>query len=86
MTDDAQPLNQYQDAEGRYLPGSVPGWGMSWWIHEQGITKRIFQEELTMAQRIQVIARFWKAVNEGWWPPVPREQWVGPYEPFEPDH
>jgi hypothetical protein len=25
------------DAEGRLPAGSLPGWGLSWWLHEQGL-------------------------------------------------
>jgi Regulator of chromosome condensation (RCC1) repeat len=25
------------DASGRILAGAAPGWGVSWWLHEQGV-------------------------------------------------
>ena len=32
-------MDGYHDAHHRLLPGVVPGWGMSWWWYEQGITR-----------------------------------------------
>ncbi|MBX5443522.1 MAG: hypothetical protein IRZ32_18600 [Solirubrobacteraceae bacterium] len=72
------------DEHGRFRPGVVPGWGYSWWLVEQGITREAFQRRLGMAERFELVVRYWEAVGSGWWPDVPREAWVGPYHPFDP--
>jgi hypothetical protein len=71
-----------KDEHGRILPGSVQGWGASWWFYEQGIGP----EELSRmpdSGPVQMLCRYFEAVRSGWEPPVPREQWVGPHHPWK---
>jgi hypothetical protein len=70
-------------AHGRLAPGSLPGWGMSWWLHEQGLLAG--WHELSMSTRLERMNDYWRAVREGWWPSVSREDWIGPYHPCEPE-
>ena len=67
------------DEHGRLLPGSVPGWGMSWWFWEQ----RLVAAEMEPGERLRAVVDYWAAVNTGWDPPVPREGWVGPHHPCD---
>jgi hypothetical protein len=76
-----EPL-EYHDEHGRIRPGLLRGWGMSWWWHEQGFDPREARS-LTIDERFELMNRYWKAVGQGWEPPVPREQWVGPHHPWE---
>lgn len=71
------------DEHGRILPGVMPGWGMSWWWHEQGLDPREARS-LTVNGRFELMDRYWKAAGQGWEPFVPRDEWVGPYHPWEP--
>lgn len=70
------------DAEGRLPAGSLPGWGLSWWLHEQGLLAS--WEQLSMSARLDRMNDCWRAVSEGWWPSLPRNAWVGSYHPWEP--
>jgi hypothetical protein len=73
----------HRDEHGRLLAGSVPGWGMSWWWHEQGLDPAD-ASELTPKQMMAQVLRYWNAVNDAWWPAVPRGERVGPHNPFDP--
>jgi hypothetical protein len=73
---------ELRDEEGRLLPGSCPGWGISWWLWEVGLLAG--WRELPTSERFEVMSRYWRTVHEGWEPPVPREQWVGPWHPWHP--
>ena len=70
------------DAEGRLPAGSLPGWGLSWWLYEQGLLAT--WERLSMSARLEQMNDYWRAVSEGWWPSPPRNEWVGSYHPWEP--
>lgn len=70
------------DVAGRLAPGSVRGWGLSWWLHEQGLLAG--WEQVSMSTRLDCMNDYWRAVSEGWWPSVPRDEWVGPCHPWEP--
>jgi hypothetical protein len=72
-----------RDEHGRLLPGSVPGWGISWWWREQGLDPRN-ASELTPEETMQTVYHYWDAVNDGWRPEVPEHEWVGPHDPFAP--
>lgn len=74
--------HHYRDEHGRILPGLVPGWGMSWWWHEQGLDPHAARA-MTMKERMAMVGQYWDAVAAGWRPPVRREQWVGPHHPFD---
>ena len=67
-----------RDELGRFSPGSVPGWGMSWWFAEQILDP----SAMTPDEMLAAVVRYWAAVGDGWRPPVPRELWVGPHHPF----
>ena len=67
-----------RDDLGRFQPGSVPGWAYSWWVWSEGLDARA----MTPDARLAAVVRYWHAVADGWQPPVPREQWVGPHDPF----
>jgi hypothetical protein len=71
-----------RDVHGRLLPGSVPGWGMSWWWHEQGLdpadTSALSREEI-----MRHVFRYWDAVNAGWSPTIAQEHWVGTHHPWK---
>jgi hypothetical protein len=72
------------DAEDRLKPGCVPGWGYSWWLWQQGISRNHYRDHLTIEERVETIARYWRAVSDGWQPLVPRDQWLAPgYGPFD---
>src|SRR4051812_36890989 len=45
------------DAEGRLPAGSLPGWGLSWWLHEQGLLAG--WQELSMAARLDRMNEYW---------------------------
>jgi hypothetical protein len=62
-------------------PGSVPGWGMSHWFAEQSLSAAAMTREDVMA----AVIRYWRDVGAGWRPSAPREQWVGPNDPFSND-
>src|SRR3954447_10695939 len=62
-------------------PGLVPGWGMSWWFAEQGIT-RDDRRAMSGEQCLALVCCYWREVTAGWWPDVEREAWVGPHHPF----
>ena len=67
------------------MPGSVPGWGMSWWFYEQGVSAADFAA-MDPDARIALVLRYWKAEARGWAPGIPRAEWVGPHHPAEPVH
>jgi hypothetical protein len=71
------------DAEGRLPAGSLPGWGLSWWLHEQGLLAGC--DRLSMSERLDRVNDYWRAVADGWWPPVAPEDWVGPCHPWAPE-
>jgi hypothetical protein len=73
-----------RDERGRLLPGSVPGWGMSWWMVDVAHTTPDRFAALDPNARIALVCEFWRAVAQGWEPAVAREDWVGPHDPFEP--
>jgi hypothetical protein len=73
--------SDYLDERGRLLPGSVPGWGASYWFHENGLIAR----DMTPSERLGAMCRYFRAVDAGWEPPVPREEWVGPHHPSDPE-
>jgi hypothetical protein len=79
---DDQRGHAQHDAEGRLLAGSLPGWGLSWWLDEQGLLTD--WEQLSMSARLERMNDYWRAVSEGWWPSVPRAEWVGSCHPWEP--
>jgi hypothetical protein len=66
------------DEHGRMRPGTVPGWGASWWMHEQRVTREAFASA-TPERRLRLLFDYFAAVDEGWEPPVPRAQWAGPH-------
>lgn len=68
----------HTDEFGRFYPGSVEGWGASWWFHEQGLVAA----EMNASERLQALMRYFNAVDHGSWDPPPREQWLGPYPPY----
>ena len=70
-----------RDERGRLRPGSVPGWGMSWYWTEQNLHPQR-AHELSPERRMRLICAFWRAVAEGWQPDVPEDEWVGPHDPF----
>jgi hypothetical protein len=70
-----------RDEYGRLPAGSVPGWGMSWWWHEQGLDP-VDTSGLTPQETMNMVFQYWDAVNDGWWPAVPEDDWVGPHHPF----
>ena len=74
------------DELGRIPAGSVPGWGLSWWLAEQGISNETWVLGYTPEQRFSAWSRCCRDVAEGWWPAVPRDDWVGAHDPFAPDH
>jgi hypothetical protein len=78
------PARARYDAHGRLAPGSLPGWGMSWWLHEQGLLAG--WQHLSMSARLEHMSDYWRAVSDGWWPSVPRDEWVGSCHPWEPEH
>ena len=80
-----RPVERLRDKHHRLLPGVVPGWGMSWWWHEQGIT-HADTVAMTSEQCLNTMLRYWRAVAAGWWPDVPRSAWVGPHHPFKNDN
>jgi hypothetical protein len=51
------------DAEERLAAGSVPGWGLSWWLHEQGLLAG--WPQLSMSARLDRMNHYWRAVSEG---------------------
>lgn len=73
------------DQHGRYLAASVPGWGYSWWLFEQGITRDDFAWTLGPSERLELFSRFAEAIDQGWWPDVDPDDWVGSHHPFDPD-
>jgi hypothetical protein len=73
-----------RDEHGRLLPGSLPGWGMSWWWHEQGLDP-VDTAGLTPEENVRTVLRYWDAVNDGWWPAAPQNEWIGPHHPFSVD-
>ena len=77
-------MDDFWDEHQRVRPGVVPSWGMSWWFAEQGIT-RTGRAAMTGDQCLSHVMRYWQAVNAGWWPDVPRSDWVGPHHPFKND-
>jgi len=42
------------DDDPRLPAGSIPGWGLSWWVAEQGLTKADFRA-MTMEQRLRLV-------------------------------
>lgn len=70
-----------RDELGRFSPGSVPGWGMSWWFAEQDLDATAMRADA----RLAAVVRYWAAAADGWRPQVSREEWVGPYDPFRSD-
>jgi hypothetical protein len=77
-------MNEFWDDQQRLRPGVVPGWGMSWWFVAQGVT-RADRKAMPQDQWLALLGRGWQAVREGWWPDVPRSDWVGPHHPFKND-
>ena len=77
-------MHEFWDQQQRLRPGVVPGWGMSWWFAEQGIT-RADRAAMSSDQWLALVGRYWRAVAAGWWPDVPRSAWVGPHHPFKND-
>jgi hypothetical protein len=69
------------DARPPFAPGSVPGWGMSHWFAEHGLNAAA----MTAEEVLNEVVRYWRDVADGWRPSVPREQWVGPHDPFSHD-
>jgi hypothetical protein len=55
---------------------------LSWWLCEQGLLEA--WEQLSMSARLDRLNDDWRAVREGWWPSLPRNDWVGSYHPWEP--
>src|SRR4051794_40687075 len=55
------------DEHERLRPGVGPGWGMSWWFAEQGIT-RADRAAMTSEQCLAQVMRYWRAVGDGWCP------------------
>lgn len=70
-----------RDEHGRMTPGVLPGWGMSWWWHEQALTPAHIAA-MTPEQRVGWLVRYWRAVARGWLPPMPPTRW-SPYHPFD---
>jgi hypothetical protein len=70
-----------RDELGRFSPGSVAGWGMSWWFAEEGLDA----SAMTADARLAAVVGYWHAVADGWQPPVPRKKWAGPHDPFRSD-
>jgi hypothetical protein len=74
-----------RDAQGRYPPGSIPGWGYNWWLREFGIDPA----PMTPEQRFELLARYWPEVGQGWrrkddaGSPIPESAWT-PHHPFRP--
>jgi len=66
-----------------YEPGSIPGWGMSWWYAEQGLLDGV--GDASPAERLRWLFDYFDAVGDGWEPSVGRERWA-PYHPWDPDH
>jgi hypothetical protein len=60
----------------------MPGWGLSWWLQEQGLLPG--WEKLPMQVRLDRLNDYWRAVSQGWWPSIPRDAWVGSCHPWEP--
>jgi hypothetical protein len=52
------------DAERRLQAGSVPGWGLSWWLHAQGLLAG--WQQLSMSAPLDRMNDYWHAVSEGW--------------------
>jgi hypothetical protein len=77
-------MNEFWDDRQRLRPGVVPGWGMSWWFAELGVT-RADRKAMPQDQWLTLLGHYWRAVREGWRPDVPRSEWVGPYHPFKND-
>ena len=71
------------DGNDRLLPGSVPGWGMSWWMVDVEQTTPDRFAALDSNARLMLVSKFWRAVAQGWQPAVAREDWVGPHHPFD---
>src|SRR5919107_1742280 len=57
------------DAEGRLPAGSVPGWGLSWRLHEQGLLPG--WEQLSMQARLDRLNDYWRGLNQGWGAAIP---------------
>jgi hypothetical protein len=56
---------------------------MSWSWHEHGITRED-TIAMTPSQRLEAVVHYyWRAVADGWQPPVARADWVGPHDPFQ---
>ena len=67
-----------RDELGRVLPGSARGWGVSWWLHEQGVTQDAVQA-MTPGERLALLFAYFEASNAGWEPAVARDDWAGPH-------
>ena len=63
---------------GRVLPGSARGWGVSWWLHEKGVTQDAIQA-MSPEERLALLFAYFEASNAGWEPAVARDDWVGPH-------
>jgi hypothetical protein len=63
------PGADYRDEYDRFLPGVVPGWGMSWWFAEQRIERR-HVAAMTPEERLTLVCRYWREVAAGWRPAV----------------
>jgi hypothetical protein len=57
---------------------------MRCWFAAQGVT-RANRKAMPQDQWLALLGRYWQAVREGWWPDVPRSDWVGPHHPFKND-
>ena len=66
------------DELGRVLPGSARGWGVSWWLHEQGVTQEAIQA-MSPEERLALQFAYFEASNDGWEPAVARDDRVGPH-------
>jgi hypothetical protein len=66
----------------RAFPAVLPGWGVSWWIAEQGVNRRAFHA-ITADERQALIVEYWRAFAAGWQPSVPRDRWIGSHHPFD---
>jgi hypothetical protein len=72
-----------RDEHGRLLPGSVRGWGASWWAAEQGLSLADV-EAMSPAERVRLLDQYFEAESAGWEPSVRREDWVGGHHWSEP--
>lgn len=68
--------------DGRVLPGTEPGWGISWWLAEQGIHSVRDVAAMTPEQRLRLLCDFYEAEAAGWAPPVADEDLLPPRHHF----